>query len=60
MVLPPVSQDTHARQLDEARAALGDAAFAAAWAEGRALSLDAAVAVALEQTAAPETQASRD
>jgi hypothetical protein len=34
------------------RKALGDAAFAAAWAEGRALSFDAAVALALEQTAA--------
>jgi non-specific serine/threonine protein kinase len=33
------------------RAALGDDAFMAAWAEGRALSLDAAGALALEQTA---------
>jgi predicted ATPase/DNA-binding XRE family transcriptional regulator len=32
-----------------ARRALGEQAFAAAWAEGRALSLDAAIALALEQ-----------
>jgi hypothetical protein len=37
------------------RAALGEAAFAAAWAEGRAMSLDQAVEYALEgsQAAAP-------
>ena len=34
--------------LERARAALGEAAFAAAWAAGRALSLDQAVAYALE------------
>jgi hypothetical protein len=34
------------------RASLGEEAFADAWAEGRALSLDAAVALALERTAA--------
>jgi predicted ATPase/Tfp pilus assembly protein PilF len=32
-----------------ARAALGEEAFAAAWAEGRALSLEAAIALALEE-----------
>jgi hypothetical protein len=32
------------------RAALGEDAFAAAYKEGRALSLDAAVALALEET----------
>jgi len=31
----------------EGRAALGEAAFAAAWAEGRAMSLDEAVEIAL-------------
>jgi tetratricopeptide (TPR) repeat protein len=36
-------------RLDDARAALGEAAFAAAWAEGRALTLEAAVALALEE-----------
>jgi tetratricopeptide (TPR) repeat protein len=35
----------------EIRMALGEAAFAAAWAEGRALSLDEAVALALEEAA---------
>jgi predicted ATPase/class 3 adenylate cyclase len=41
--------------IDEARAALGENAFATAYAEGRALSLDAAVALALEQTEAAGT-----
>jgi hypothetical protein len=36
------------RWIDVARAGLGEAAFAAAWAEGRALSLEEAVAFALE------------
>ena len=39
--------------ITELREALGEERFAAAWAEGRALSLDAAVALALEQTAGP-------
>jgi non-specific serine/threonine protein kinase len=43
----------HARRLDEARQALGAAAAAAAWNEGAALSLDAAVAAALETPPAP-------
>jgi predicted ATPase/class 3 adenylate cyclase len=43
----------HSRALTER--ALGEAAFTAAWAEGRALSLDAAVTLALEQPGAPET-----
>jgi hypothetical protein len=42
-----------------ARAVLGEDAFATAWAEGRALSLDAAVALALEQTTAPVQAADR-
>jgi predicted ATPase/class 3 adenylate cyclase len=37
----------------ETRTALGEEAFAAAWAEGSALSLDAAVALALEQVEQP-------
>ena len=41
--------------VDTARAALGDAAFAVAWEEGSALSVDAAIALALEVTAEPET-----
>jgi hypothetical protein len=38
----------HDRTAEAARAALGEEAFAAAWAEGRAMSLDEAVRVALE------------
>jgi hypothetical protein len=37
------------RCMATARAALGEAAFAAAWAEGRAMPLDEAVAYALEE-----------
>jgi hypothetical protein len=45
---PPVAGSTdYERTVSEGRAALGEAAFAAAWAEGRALSLDAAVEYAL-------------
>jgi predicted ATPase/class 3 adenylate cyclase len=39
----------HDRAVAVARAALGEAVFAAAWAEGQALSLEAAVACALEE-----------
>jgi hypothetical protein len=35
--------DEYERTVAETRAALGDAAFAAAWAEGRAMSLEQAV-----------------
>jgi hypothetical protein len=46
---PPVADDKeYERTVSEARAALGEAAFAAAWAEGRAMTLDQAVAYALE------------
>jgi predicted ATPase/class 3 adenylate cyclase len=50
-----VVQTAQERQATEAlvaqtRTALGEAAFIAAWEEGRALSLDAAVALALERT----------
>jgi hypothetical protein len=38
------------RTVAEGRATLGEAAFAAAWTEGRAMSLDQAVAYALEET----------
>jgi hypothetical protein len=41
--------------IDGARAALGEDAFTTAYADGRALSLDAAVALALEQTDAADT-----
>ena len=38
----PIGDETRERTLDAARAKLGEAAFAAAWAEGEALSLEAA------------------
>ena len=38
----PIGNETRERTLDAARAKLGEAAFAAAWAEGEALSLEAA------------------
>ena len=45
---PPVAiRDEYERTVAEGRAALGEAAFAAAWAEGRAMSLEQAVAYAL-------------
>jgi len=39
------------------RAAIGDEAFAAAWAVGRAMSLEAAVAFALEESSASSGEA---
>ena len=48
--LPPVDDAAFHAALDAARAALGEAAFTGAWAAGQALSLDAAVALALEET----------
>jgi tetratricopeptide (TPR) repeat protein len=44
--LPPLDRAAYDRMVDAARAALGDEAFGAAWAEGRALSLDRAIAEA--------------
>jgi non-specific serine/threonine protein kinase len=45
--LPPADQADYAA-LPAARAALGEAAFAAAWAEGRAMALDQAIASAMD------------
>ncbi|HEY7118703.1 MAG TPA: LuxR C-terminal-related transcriptional regulator, partial [Tepidisphaeraceae bacterium] len=45
--IPPVFREEVERDMTVARRALGDAAFAAAWADGRALPLDKAVAEAL-------------
>src|SRR5262249_29999601 len=46
---PPVAGVTeYERTVAEGRAALGEAAFAARWVEGRALSLDQAIDYALE------------
>jgi tetratricopeptide (TPR) repeat protein len=44
--LHPAFQRAHERSVELARTALGEAAFAAAWAAGRDLSLDAAIAEA--------------
>jgi hypothetical protein len=46
----PNYQAERTRQLAEMRAALGEAAFQAAWAAGQALSLEAAVELALAAT----------
>jgi hypothetical protein len=43
----PEAREEHERQVAAARAALGAAAFAAAWAAGQRLSLEQAVATAL-------------
>jgi hypothetical protein len=48
--LPPVDRADHDRCLAAVRAALGEEAFAAASAEGRAMELEQAVAYALEGT----------
>ena len=48
---PPVAKrGEYDRTVAAARAALGEEAFTAAWAAGRAMSLDAAVAYALTET----------
>jgi hypothetical protein len=47
--LPPPRRVLHDQTVAAARAALGEEAFAAAWTEGRAMSLDQAVAAALQQ-----------
>jgi hypothetical protein len=49
----PVRRGDHAAAVAAVRAALGEATFAAAWAEGRALSPDRALACALEAAPAP-------
>ena len=46
-LLPLVQRRDHDRHVAAARAALGEAAFATAWAEGQALTLEAAVTEAL-------------
>jgi non-specific serine/threonine protein kinase len=52
----PQTQRMRERTLAAIRRTLGESAFAAAWAEGRALSLDAAVALALAQTEHPTAE----
>jgi predicted ATPase/pimeloyl-ACP methyl ester carboxylesterase/DNA-binding CsgD family transcriptional regulator len=53
--LPPVWRADLDRRLAPARRALGKVAFAAAWGEGRALSVDEAVAEASQAAAAAES-----
>jgi tetratricopeptide (TPR) repeat protein len=50
--LEPYQRAGHDEAVQAMRAALGEEAFAAAWAEGRALPLDEAIALALEQASA--------
>ena len=45
----PLDRAAYERHLVEARARLGEAAFAASWAEGRALTSEEAVEVALDK-----------
>jgi tetratricopeptide (TPR) repeat protein len=47
-LLDPALRAGHERAVEAMRVALGEEGFAAAWAEGRALSLEAAVALALK------------
>jgi predicted ATPase/class 3 adenylate cyclase/Tfp pilus assembly protein PilF len=46
--LPPADRAEHERSVAAVRTALGEEAFAAAWAEGRAMSLEEAIKYALE------------
>jgi hypothetical protein len=48
MLLPGDQRAGHAEAVEAMRVALGAEAYAAAWAEGRALPLDEAVALALD------------
>ena len=50
--MPQVTRDAVALHTAASREILGDAAFATTWAEGRALSFDAAITIAVEQTGA--------
>ncbi len=48
-VLDEVDQAEHARDVAATRAQLDEATYAAAWAEGRAMTLEHAIAYALEE-----------
>jgi hypothetical protein len=50
--LPPVDRPAHERSVAAVRAALGTAPFAAVWAEGRAMTLQQAVAYAIDEPGA--------
>jgi predicted ATPase/DNA-binding SARP family transcriptional activator len=51
--IPTADATDYERTVAEGRTALGEAAFARAWAEGRALSLEQAISLALENSSAP-------
>jgi ATP/maltotriose-dependent transcriptional regulator MalT len=57
MVLLPFEQPGYVRAVDAARAELGGVAFAAAWQEGRALTVERAIAEALAVVADPSPDA---
>ena len=48
--LPPQNKEKQERKVAEARAALGEAAFATAWETGRAMTWEGAIAYALEES----------
>jgi predicted ATPase/DNA-binding SARP family transcriptional activator len=50
---PVIDRREYERAISEGRAALGDAAFAAAWAEGRRMTLEDACAYALQEDGVP-------
>ena len=50
--LAPAEQSTHKETVDAVRAGLGEVHFSDAWRQGRELSLDAAIAYALEEQGA--------
>jgi tetratricopeptide (TPR) repeat protein len=52
--LPESVAEEYERTVDGARAALGEASFAAAWAEGQGMSLEEAITYALEEADSPE------
>ena len=45
----PIAEETRGRTLEQARAQLSESAFAAAWAEGEALSLEEAAELATRE-----------
>ena len=55
---PPEHRNHYQRTLAAVRAVLDPAAFEAAWAAGRALTLDQAIAYALDESAESERAAS--
>jgi non-specific serine/threonine protein kinase len=56
--IPPAESGSHDHTVAAVRGAIGDAAFAAAWAEGQALPLEEAIVLALDDTGAARAIAS--